>query len=47
MGEIPKDTVGKELVEDGKYSVHNWYVPEKLFPRSKINDNYALYLWND
>ena len=35
MGEIPKDTVGKELVEDGKYSVHNWGMYQKNYFQGK------------
>jgi hypothetical protein len=31
MGEIPKDAVGKELLEDGKYSVHNLGMYQKNY----------------
>ena len=45
MGEIPKDTVEKELLEDGKYSIG--VCTRKIISKGKIIDNYALYLWND
>jgi hypothetical protein len=35
MGEIPKDAVGKELLEDGKYSVHNWGMHRKIISKGK------------